>query len=425
MTLYDKIDQWLLSIFDSYNIPELWHNPVIFLVKLTIAFILTILVFQITYRLLISFIKRFARRTQFSWDDILVEQRFFNRLSYLAPAYAFSLMTPFVFSGYPFLVTPVLTILKIYTTIVVLLVGLSFLNSVALIYQQYPISKTRPIKGYLQVAKIIFYSLAVITIISFLIGQNPLVLIGGLGAFSAVLLLIFKDTLLGLVAGIQLTSNDMLRPGDWISFPKYDADGIVIDITLTTVKIQNFDKTYSTIPAYALFTESFKNWRGMSESGGRRIKRSIKIDMNSVKFCTAEMLAKFEQIHYITQYIRDKEKEINEYNLRHNINPAVVVNGRRQTNIGVFRAYLYYYLINHPKINHEMNVIVRHLQPAETGLPIEISAFSIEKDWDKYEMVQADIFDHILAIIPEFELRVFQNPSSTDIRLLTERKILA
>ncbi|HRW96393.1 MAG TPA: mechanosensitive ion channel, partial [Bacteroidales bacterium] len=306
--------------------------------------------------------------------------------------------------------------LKIYSAIIILITFTALFNAILVIYQQYPISNTRPIKGYIQVAKIILYMLVGITIISYLIGQNPLILLGGLGAFSAVLLLVFKDSILGLVAGIQLTANDMLRNGDWISLPKYDADGTVVDITLTTVKIQNWDKTFSTIPAYSLFSESFKNWRGMEESGGRRIKRSINIDMNSVRFCTPEMLEKFKRIHYVQKYISDKEEEIKKYNEELQIDNEILVNGRRQTNIGVFRNYLYNYLINHPKINPEMTFLVRHLQPTEKGIPIEVYVFSRDQEWANYENLQADIFDHIMAAIPEFELRVFQNPSGVDVR---------
>jgi len=245
-----------------------------------------------------------------------------------------------------------------------------------------------------------------------------MLLVGGLGAFSAVLLLVFKDAILGLVAGVQLTANDMLRPGDWISMPKYDADGTVTDITLTTIKVQNWDKTISTVPAYSLFTDSFKNWRGMEESGGRRIKRSINIDMTSVKFCTEPMLEKYKQFQHIIDYVKNTEVEIQKYNSDKRVNTKVVVNGRRQTNIGVFRAYLYAYLQSHPDVRNDMTFLIRQLQPGEYGLPIEIYVFSKVQAWAQYEAIQADIFDHILAVIPEFDLRVFQNPSGGDFKSL-------
>lgn len=412
------IDFWLADLLDSYNVTFFWLDPLSSLIKLAIALIISYLLFKITNKILIALIRSVSKKTETLWDDILIEQHVFSRLAYLVPAYALSHFSPLVFSPYPEWSNFFLLILKIFSTWIVIRSFSAFFNAVLEIYKQYPASKTRPIKGYIQLAKILLYLIASIVMISILFGQNPLVMIGGLGAFSAVLLLVFKDSILGLVAGVQLTANDLLRPGDWISFPKYDADGTVIDITLTTVKVQNWDKTYSTIPAYALFTESFKNWRGMEESAGRRINRAIKIDMNSVKFCTPQMLSKFEKIHYLTTYIRDKEQEINLYNKENNIDPSVVVNGRRQTNLGVFRNYLMQYLRNHPKINPEMTFLIRYLQPSETGIPVEIYVFTHDKVWANYEQLQADIFDHILAIIPEFELKVFQNPSGSDFKAL-------
>jgi miniconductance mechanosensitive channel len=227
-------------------------------------------------------------------------------------------------------------------------------------------------------------------------------------------MLVFKDSILGLVGGIQLTANNMVHIGDWIEMPKYGADGDVIDISLTTVKVQNWDKTISAIPAYALISDSFKNWRGMSESGGRRIKRSINIDMNTVKLCDPMMLDKFRRIEHIAEYIDAKQSEIDEYNAAANIDNTEMVNGRRMTNVGTFRAYVVAYLKNHPKINQNMTFLVRQLKPTECGLPIEIYVFSSDKVWANYEAIQADIFDHILAVIPEFGLRVFQNPTGSD-----------
>jgi miniconductance mechanosensitive channel len=384
------------------------------------AFIVAYILFKITYKVLISVLKKIAKRTETWWDDILVEQRVFNRLAYLLPAYVMFWLIPVALTPYPDIEDFMQLAVKIYSIVIVMLVFSALFNSILIIYQQYPISKTRPIKGYIQVAKIILYLLIFVTVISLLIGKNPLLILGGLGAFSAVLLLIFKDSLLGLVAGVQLTVNDLLRPGDWISLPKYDADGTVLDITLTTVKVRSWDRTFTTIPAYALFSDSFKNWRGMEESGGRRIKRSINLDMNSVKFCTPEMLKKFERIHYVSAYIREKEEEIVKYNEEMKIDNEILVNGRRQTNLGVFRNYLSNYLKNHPKINLDMTFLIRHLQPTETGIPIEIYVFSREQAWAAYEDIQSDIFDHILAVIPEFELKVFQNPSGGDFRSLSK-----
>jgi len=235
---------------------------------------------------------------------------------------------------------------------------------------------------------------------------------------AAVLILVFKDTILGFVASIQLSANNMVRIGDWISLPKHNADGTVIEITLNTVKVQNWDKTISTIPTYALVSDSFGNWRGMEESGGRRIKRHINIDMRSVKFCSPEMLEKFKGIIYLRDYIDEKQEEIARYNIENKIDDSIIVNGRRMTNLGTFRKYLEMYLKNHPMIHDNMTFLVRHLQPDETGIPIEIYVFSKDQKWANYESIQADIFDHILAVIPEFDLIAFQNPSGDDIRSL-------
>jgi miniconductance mechanosensitive channel len=242
--------------------------------------------------------------------------------------------------------------------------------------------------------------------------------LGGLGAMAAVLMFVFKDTILGFVAGIQLSANNMVRIGDWIEMPGKNADGTVIEITLNTVKVQNWDKTIAQFPTYALVSESFINWRGMEESEGRRIKRSVYIDLKSVKFCTPEMLEKFRKVQILHEYIDNKEIELKVYNDTHGIDNSILMNGRRQTNLGVFRHYVTEYLKKHPKIHNEMTFLVRHLQPTERGIPIEIFVFSREKSWPVYESIQADIFDHILAVVPEFGLRVFQNPTGDDFRMI-------
>jgi miniconductance mechanosensitive channel len=297
----------------------------------------------------------------------------------------------------------------------------AFLNSIYDIYQGFEVSKSKPIKGYLQVFKIILFLIGAIFVISMLIGRSPLYLLTGLGAFSAVLLLIFRDPILGLVGGIQISANDMVRPGDWIVMNKSGADGVVTDISLTTVKVQNWDKTITTIPTYSLVSESFVNWRGMEESGGRRIKRSINIDMNSVKFASPEQLTQLKKIKLVNNYLQKKEKELATYNEKNNIDDEVLVNGRRQTNLGVFRAYVAEYLKSNSNINQDMTFLVRQLQPGESGIPIEIYVFSKVQEWAKYEDIQSDIFDHLLATIPEFGLQVFQNPSGADFRKLGEQ----
>ncbi len=414
MNIIKKIDQLIGEFNDYLGVPHDWNE----LFSSFFEFILTLIVSYLLFLFFRKFInvvlKSIAHKTESTWDDILIERRVFNRLAYLAPVYLVYFLIPTVFEPFPDLVLFFLMGLKVTTIVIVMLVILAFLNAVLSIYQQFEISKSRPIKGYLQVIKIVVYILVSISIISVLVGKSATLLIGGFGAFSAVAMLVFKDSLLGLAAGVQLTANDMLRTGDWITLPKYDVDGTVIDITLTTIKIQNGDKTISTIPAYSLFSDSFRNWRGMEESGGRRIKRWVNIDMTSISFCTPEMIEKFKKFQNIANYIIEKEEQIKLLNADISLDPTLIVNSRRQTNIGVFRAYLMAYLQNRQDINTEMTYVVRQLQPTETGLPIEIIAFSRAKAFADYENVQSDIFDHILAVIPEFDLRVFQNPTGND-----------
>ena len=243
-------------------------------------------------------------------------------------------------------------------------------------------------------------------------------LLTGLGASAAILMLVFKDSIMGFVSGIQLSANNMLKVGDWISMPKYGADGTVIEVTLNTVKVRNWDNTIITIPPYALVSDSFQNWQGMRDSGGRRVKRSINIDMRTVRFCTPEMLAKYRKIRLLKEYIDKTEKVVEHYNKEHDIDNSILVNGRRQTNLGVFRAYLTNYLKSLPDVNKELTCMVRQLQPTEQGIPLELYFFSSVKDWVPYEGIQADVFDHVLAIIPEFGLSVFQNPTGEDFRAL-------
>lgn len=374
-------------------------------------------------RLLLRVIKHFVKRTKTAWDDMLLKHNVFGRFAHLAPALVVYLLAPFLWLTYsPVLCLTLQRVAMVYMAAVGLLTLDAFLNAVVDIYGTFEIARQRPIRGFVQAAKIILYLVAAITVISILLGKSPGLILGGLGAMTAVLMLIFKDSILGFVAGIQLSANRLLHIGDWIEMPKYGADGDVIDVSLTTVKVQNWDKTITAIPSYALISDYFKNWRGMSESGGRRIKRSISLDMTSVKFCTAEMLAKFKRFKYIQEYIDKKLEEINEHNKSIGIaDESDLINGRRLTNIGTFRAYVVAYLRHHPQVHEDMTFLVRQLQPTDTGLPIEIYVFSKDQVWPHYEAIQADIFDHILAVIPEFELRVFQSPTGADFQALAPK----
>lgn len=352
----------------------------------------------------------YVENNRFKWDNILLKKRVFARLLRFVPAiviYAFAGVFPQYHS-----------VIQRFTLAYMVFLGMltiaALLDAIEEIYQTYEVSKVKPITSILQVIKIFIYIIGAIWLVATVINRSPLILLSGIGALTAVLTLVFKDSLLGFVAGIQLAANDMVRIGDWIEMPKYGADGDVINISLNTVKVQNWDRTITTIPTYALISDSFKNWRGMQNAGGRRIKRCIYIDTASVKFCTSEMLEKYKKIQFITEYIQAKEQEIERYNKENRVDPSHLVNGRRLTNIGTFRAYLQEYLKHHPGIHSGMTQMVRHLPPGEYGLPIEIYAFTNDTAWVKYESIQADIFDHIMAAVPHFDLRIFQNPTGHD-----------
>ena len=388
-----------------------------------LIFVLIIILSIISYWLSKHFILKglgaIISRTTTQWDDIILRKKVFNRLAYLAPAIVIYLSIPIPFVGYDWFIAIVNGAALIYMIAMGILAMDAFLNASLDIYKTYEVSNRIPIKGFIQVFKIIIYFTSGIFIISILLNKTPIYLFSSLGALTAVLMFIFKDAILGFVAGIQLSANRMVAQGDWIEMPKYGANGDIIEIALTTVKVQNWDKTITTIPTYALITESFKNWRGMSESGGRRIKRSISIDINTIQFCTEDMLNRFSKIQYISGYIEEKKIELQESNKLEQVDHSSPVNGRRMTNIGTFRAYVKAYLTNHPMINKEMTLLIRQLAPTEHGLPIEIYVFSKDQEWVNYESIQSNIFDHILAVVPEFDLRVFQDPSGMDFRNLS------
>ena len=283
------------------------------------------------------------------------------------------------------------------------------------IYSRRPDARMRPIKGYLQVVKIVVFLIAIILMVATLVDRSPLILLSGLGAMAAVLMLVFQDTLLSLVASVQISSNDIVRVGDWIEMPQLNADGDVIDIALHTVKVQNWDKTITTLPTKRLITDPFKNWRGMQESGGRRIKRSIFLDQNSVRFIDDDDLKNLRRFSLLNDYLDAKQQELEAWNTK--LEQADAINQRRLTNLGCFRAYVQHYLRNHPGINQQMTLLVRHLAPGAEGLPLEIYCFTNNTAWAFYEGVQADIFDHLLAILPSFGLQVFQQPGGADLRL--------
>ena len=370
---------------------------------------------------LLHVVTKLVKNTKVTWDDVLFDKKVLVNLSRMVAPVLIYVLLPVVFPREPDVVSFLQRLCMIYIIATFLRFINVFLTAIYHVYSEKEQFKDRPLKGLLQTAQVTLFFIGGIAIVSILMNKSPAVLLTGLGASAAILMLVFKDSIMGFVSGIQLSANNMLRVGDWIVMSKYGADGTVIEVTLNTVKVRNWDNTITTIPPYALVSDSFQNWRGMQESGGRRVKRSIRIDMNSVKFCTPEMLDKYRKIHLLADYIDETERVVSEYNEMHHIDNSLLVNGSRQTNLGVFRAYLNNYLKNLDAVNQEMTCMVRQLQPTEQGIPIELYFFSAIKEWVVYESIQADVFDHVLAIIPEFELRVFQNPTGSDFReLLTK-----
>lgn len=369
---------------------------------------------------LLKVIARIVKQTKATWDDILFDHSVMVHLSRMVAPVIIYLCIPVAFAG-----SVAMAFIQRLCLIFIIVTFLSFVNSFLKaaysVYSEMESLRGRPLKGLLQTLQVLLWFIGGIVVVSVLIGKSPLALLAGLGASAAILMLVFKDSIMGVVSGVQLSANDMLKVGDWITMPKYGANGYVIEVTLNTVKVRNFDNTITTIPPYLLVSDSFQNWRGMRESGGRRVKRSINIDMTSVRFCTPEMLEKYRKINLLKDYIDRTEEVVRTYNEENHVDNDVLVNGRRQTNLGVFRAYLTAYLKSLPVVNTELNCMVRHLQPTDHGLPVELYFFSNVKDWIPYEAVQADVFDHVLAIIPEFGLRVFQSPSGADFERLHER----
>lgn len=407
----------------STGMSESWADRIDNLIVLLFIFGVAFLAYVICRKIILRAVARLVKQTKATWDDIVFNDKVMLNVSRMvAPIFVY-VAIPLAFPEHA--VSDLLDFLRRICLIYIIAVFLSFVSALfRAIYQVYSEReqyRDKPLKGLLQTAQVILFFIGAIVIVSILINRSPMALLTGLGASAAILMLVFKDSIMGFVSGIQLTANNMLKVGDWITMPKYGADGTVVEVTLNTVKIRNFDNTITTIPPYLLVSDSFQNWQGMQESGGRRIKRSINIDMTSVRFCTASMLEKYRKIQLLADYVDDTEKVVKEYNEEHGIDNSVLVNGRRQTNLGVFRAYLTNYLQNLPTVNQELTCMVRQLQPTETGIPLELYFFSANKDWVPYESIQADIFDHVLAIIPEFDLRVFQSPSGEDFRRIQVR----
>ncbi|MCP4468836.1 MAG: mechanosensitive ion channel family protein [Halieaceae bacterium] len=395
-----------------------YHEMTPALVYITGLLIVAWLAYLFASRVLLTVVRALASRTQHTWDDALVKNKVGARLAQLVPAIVINMGVQIVPGISESLKKLAMNLASAYMIVIITITLVAALNALNDIYEANPEARKRPIKGFVQLLQLALMILGALLFIASLLDQSPVILLSGFGAMTAVLLLIFKDTLLSLVASVQLTAQDLVRVGDWIEVPQFGADGDVVDVELHTVRVQNWDKTITTIPTHRLISDSFKNWRGMSVSGGRRIKRALNLDASSIHFLSDEEITHCKRFALLTDYLTDKEGELDQHNSKllasgpAEIDPGV--NRRRLTNIGTFRAYVWRYLKQHPRIRQDMTLLVRPLPPGAQGVPIEIYCFTSTTEWAAYEDIQADIFDHVLAIVEEFGLRLFQQPAGTD-----------
>lgn len=386
-----------------------WVNTIILLV---LMLVLVYLLDFIIWKIIRVISARFANKTKTNFDDIAVTNRLPRHLAHILPLLLAFDLTPIVFYDFQYAENIAIKILMIIGVLLTLRIAQSLLRTVSDFLKTLPRFKDKPINSYIQVFMIFAWAAGVFAILAIITETDVWKFLTGLGAVSAVLLLVFRDTILGFVASIQVSINDMVRIGDWITFEKYGADGDVTEINLATVKVQNFDKTITTIPTYALISDSFKNWRGMQSAAGRRIKRAVIIKQKSIKFLTDTDIESLKKIELLTNYLKTQTDKIDASNKELGVDKSLLINGRNLTNLGVFRKYIQSYLENHPAINENMTMMTRQLAPTAQGIPLEIYAFSSDKRWVNYEYILADIFDHILAAVPYFELEVFELPTS-------------
>jgi miniconductance mechanosensitive channel len=396
------------------------EDPLFNVLALSTILVVSAFIYIIARLLIRPQIANWVYKSNNRWDNALQEHGFFRRLMHLFPALFIYIVTPVLIEDEAVMHGAIIKSAQLYMLYSGVLAVYALLSTIEDVYNASALARRAPITGFIQVSKLAFAIVAILLSISLIVGKSPLLLLSGLTAIAAVLLLIFRDTILGFVAGIQIAANRMFNTGDWISMPKYEVDGEILEIGLTNVKVQNWDNTISTLPTYSLTTEAVKNWRGMQESGGRRIKRAVYIDIHSIKLCDNNMLERLSGIRFINDYIEKKKTELRDYHRDMSIDESDLLNSRRLTNIGTFRAYLEAYLRKHPKINQDLTLMVRQLPPNELGLPLEIYCFSAEKAWVKYEKIQADVFDHVMAMLASFELRAYQRDGH--LSLLAQRE---
>ncbi len=407
------IDHLLYDYLVSVGITDA-NAALLNMIALLLGFlIIAFLIDSILKKVIVRLFKKFAETSATNFDDILVKNKMPRNIAHIIPLIIALEFTPTIFVDFPYVENIFEKGLKVFAILLILWIVRSLLNTLKDFFKTLPRLKDKPIDSFIQVFMIFAWALGILSAFAIITGIEFIQFLTTIGAASAIIILIFKDTILGFVASIQVSINDMVRIGDWISFDKYGADGDVIEINLSTVKVQNFDKTITTIPTYALISDSFKNWRGMESSGGRRIKRALNIKLDSVHYLTNKELDGLQKIDIISTYLKTRQSDIEVYNTKNSINKDLLLNGKNLTNIGVFRKYLETYIENHSGTNKEMTIMVRQLAPTTQGIPIEIYAFSSDKRWKNYEYIMADIFDHIIAAVPYFNLEIFELPNSS------------
>ena len=415
------LDVWFETLLSDAGIATEWISLVRLLIGLTILVLLSMTIYALTKKFIVQLLHTFFKRTAVKWDDILADRETFNNLAHFIPSIIIRIATPYLFSDYAGLQPFMVKLADVYVLIAATLVVISFLKAVEYMLSQSAAFVNKPLASYFQLVRIVVYIAVFIIILSVLIGKSPMYFLTAFGAMTAIILLIFKDTILGLVASVQISTNDVVRVGDWVEMPKYNADGDVIAINLNTVKVRNWDKTITAIPTFYFITDSFKNWRGMQESGGRRIKRSILLNVHTIKFVDPETRERFKKYTLITDFVAERQTEIEKYNKDCGVDTSELINGRRMTNIGIFRSYIESYLIEHKGISQNMTMLVRQLPADDRGLPIEIYCFTNTTSWLEYETIQSDIFDHLFAAASWFDLELFQQPAGSDIAMAIEK----
>jgi len=415
-----KFTNFLKNYLIDVGFPKFWAETINLFIALSVIAVIAYLFDRILRFVIVKSFYIFSIKTKTTFDDFLVKSKFPRYIAHVIPLFILKYIVPFILLEFPFLLKGFETVINIYGIILIVKIIRSFLRST----QKYLRTKQRfmdkPLESYVQVVMIFLWGLAIFFIVYQLTGKDVLSF-ATLGAASAVILLIFKDTILGFVASIQVSVNDIVRIGDWIAYNKFGADGIVTDINLATVRVQNWDNTYTTIPTYSLISDSFQNWRGMQDSGGRRIKRAVFIKQNSIKFLTVEKIEEFKKIQLVKQYIEDKYAEITIHNEKIGADKSVLINGINLTNFGVFRKYIDTYLHQNSEVSKELFLMVRQLEPTSKGIPLEIYCFSKDKNWSNYEEVISDIFDHLIASVPYFDLEIFEEPTGNDLNTFAKK----